>query len=99
MVALVVRHASGAEALRASLRTQRLRRNEGYRLLRLARAYPPVPLQLGMQSRRNQSGQLGGPRQVLGSCFKRLEDASGTFFAATDAIGNTNSCEAVSGEL
>ena len=49
MVALVVRHASGAEALRASLRTQRLRRNEGNRRLRLARAYPPMPLQLGIR--------------------------------------------------
>ena len=49
MVALVVRHVSGAEALRASLRTPRLRRNDGYRLLRLVRAYPPMLLQLGIQ--------------------------------------------------
>ena len=49
--------------------------------------------------RRNQSGQLGYSRQVSGRYFKRLQDASGTFFTATDAVGNADSGEAVSGEL
>src|SRR5688572_19354388 len=64
--------------------------NDGFRLLGpvslvSVRCQYPFKIWDSRQSRRKQLGQLGYPRRVLGSCFKRFQDAFGTFLATADA--------------